>query len=67
MALWQWEYTRIEVAKNRPQNDIGKGLGDFRDTLKANGVPIKLVRSRVVVKAVDLLFKALVVEINKDA
>jgi len=39
---------------------------DYWDMLKANGVPIKLVRSRIVVRAVDMLFKALVIELNTD-
>jgi hypothetical protein len=62
-ALWQWEYTKIEPVKNRPQNDIGKSLGDYRDKLKANGIPIKLVRSRVIVRAIEKLFDLLVKEI----
>lgn len=60
VALWQWEFTRIEPKKCRPDNEIGKSLGEYRDKLKESGVPMKLVRSRVVVKAVTMLFNALV-------
>ncbi|WP_055077223.1 hypothetical protein [Pseudanabaena sp. 'Roaring Creek'] len=63
LALFQWEYTTIEPKRSRPNNDICKALGDFRDKLKANGVPIKLVRSRVITKAVEMLFRLLAKEI----
>lgn len=63
-ALWQWEFTIIEPSKTRPTNDYGKALGEYRDKLKANGIPIKLVRSRTCCRAVEMLFKALVDELK---
>ena len=64
-ALWQWEFTCIEPSKSRPNNEYGKALGEYRDRLKANGIPIKLVRSRTCCRAVEMLFKALVKELNQ--
>ncbi|MBR8832699.1 MAG: transposase [Stigonema ocellatum SAG 48.90 = DSM 106950] len=59
-TLWQWVFVRIEVRRNRPQNHIGQSLGEFLDLEKASGRPVRLVRSRVAVRAVKLLFKELV-------
>lgn len=63
-ALWQWVFTRIEPARNRPRNDIGVDLGQALDEEKAKGQPIKLVRSRICAKAARLLFKELVKALN---
>jgi hypothetical protein len=42
IALWQWIFTRIEVRRNRPKNEIGKILGEFCDSEKASKKPIRL-------------------------
>ena len=60
IALWQWIFTRLEIRRNRPKNDIGDYLGKILDAEKATGKPIRLVRMRVAAKAVRLLFKELV-------
>lgn len=60
IALWQWVFTRIEPKRSRLKNDIGELLGQEIDLEKANGRPIKLVRSRICAKAARLLFKELV-------
>ena len=62
MALWQWLFTRIEPAKRRLRTPIGKHLGDLLDEEKKHK-PVKLARSRVCSKAVDLLFRELVKEL----
>jgi len=59
-SLWQWVFTRIEVRKNRPKNDICESLGQQLDQEKAAGRPVRLVRSRIAAKATKLLFKELV-------
>jgi len=59
-ALWQWLFTRIEPQKCRLRNEIGELLGAELDREKAQGKPLRLVRSRVCAKAVKLLFKELV-------
>ena len=66
LALWQWVFTRIEVKRSRPKNDIGKQLGEMMDAEKSVGRPIKLVRTRVAARAVRLLFKRLVFELKND-
>lgn len=60
IALWQWVFTRIEVKRSRPNNEIGEQLGDLLDEEKSKGRPIKLVRTRLAAKAAKLLFKRLV-------
>lgn len=62
MALWQWLFTRIEPARNRPKTSIGKYLGELLDSEKKHR-PVKLARSRVCSKAAELLFKELVKEL----
>ncbi len=57
-ALWQWVFSAVEPAKRRT-NPMLKELGEFLDTEKLAGKPVKLVRMRVAVKAVKLLFKML--------
>lgn len=59
-ALWQWVFCRIEVKRNRPPNRVGVELGSYCDQLKENGIPVRLVRSRVCVKAAEMLFYELV-------
>jgi hypothetical protein len=65
MALRQWIFTRIEVVKLRPKNDIGKKLGEMLDYEKAHK-PVKLARSRVAAKAAAMLFKELVASIDAE-
>jgi transposase len=65
MALWQWLFTRIEPKKNRVKNETGLFLGELLDLEKKHR-PVKLARSRVCSKAVDLLFRELVKEICID-
>lgn len=62
MALWQWLFTRIEPRKRRLSSPIGKYLGQLLDEEKSHK-PVKLARSRVCSKAVDLLFRELVKEL----
>jgi hypothetical protein len=63
-ALWQWVFTRIEVRRSRPKNEIALQLGAYLDAEKAAGKPVALVRSRVAAKAVRLLFRELVTAIS---
>ncbi|MFM2314109.1 MAG: hypothetical protein RLZZ04_3385, partial [Cyanobacteriota bacterium] len=63
IALWQWLFTRIEVKRNRPQNEIGIKLGQYCDREKATGKPIRLVRMRLAAKSARLLFAELVKEL----
>jgi Transposase IS116/IS110/IS902 family len=58
-ALWQWVFSAVEPAKSRT-NPILVEFGVFLDTEKSAGKPVKLIRMRVAVKAVKLLFKELV-------
>jgi hypothetical protein len=60
IAFWQWVFTRIEVKRNRLDNEIGAVLGAQLDAEKAAGRPVRLVRSRISVKAAKLLFRELV-------
>lgn len=60
-ALWQWVFTRIEPSRSRLKNEIGQALGEQLDSEKAAGRPVRLVRSRIAVKAAKMLFKHLVV------
>jgi RNase P protein component len=61
-ALWQWVFTRIEPPKRRLKTPTGKLLGELFDVEKKHK-PIKLARSRVMSKAIDLLFRELVKEL----
>jgi hypothetical protein len=58
-ALWQWVFSAVEPKKRRT-NALLTILGQFLDAEKAAGKPVKLVRMRVAVKAVKILFKKLV-------
>ncbi|BAZ66289.1 hypothetical protein NIES4106_10390 [Fischerella sp. NIES-4106] len=60
IALWQWVFTRIEPKHSRLKNEIGEVLGQQLDQEKAAGRPVRLVRSRIAVKASKLLFRELV-------
>lgn len=60
VALWQWLFTRIEVHRCRPSNDVGKTIGKIVDDMKEGGRPVRLIRMTAVAKASKLLFKDLV-------
>jgi transposase len=62
-ALWQWVFSTVEPARRRT-NPLLKELGQNLDTEKSAGKPVKLIRMRVAVKAVKLLFKELVLSIK---
>lgn len=62
IALWQWLFTRIEPSRSRLKTPMGKILGTLIDEEKSHR-PVKLARSRVCSKAVDLLFRELVKEL----
>lgn len=66
IAFWQWVFTKIEPKRQRLKNEIGEKLGEKLDTEKAAGRPVKLVRSRVAVAGVKMLFSELVKEICQD-
>lgn len=58
-ALWQWVFTRIEPERCRPRSVIGLRL--TREWLAEKAAkPIKLARSRLSAKAVEILFYELV-------
>ena len=54
--MWQWEFTCIDIKARRPESEHGKWLGEYRDKLKDNGINMRLVRSKVCIKAVEMLF-----------
>ncbi|MDZ8023567.1 MAG: IS110 family transposase [Nostoc sp. DedQUE11] len=58
-SLWQWVFSAVEPARRRT-NPLLKQLGEFLDAEKSFGKPVKLVRMRVAIKAVKLLFKMLI-------
>jgi transposase len=58
-ALWQWTFTRIEVARCRPKNEIGIELGRIMDGYKAAKMPARKLRMKVAAKAVEMLFAEL--------
>lgn len=55
-ALWQWLFSCIEPKKSRPKTPECQYLGQLIDSYKAAGTPVKLARSRVIHKAVEMLF-----------
>lgn len=76
IALWQWVYTIIEkkggknkrgklVRSPRPHNHIGMTLGKKYDQGRRGGTPIRLLRSRIANKAVEMLFDELLAELRK--
>lgn len=58
-ALWQWVFTRVEPVRNR-RGAVASALGKVLDIEKANGKPVRLVRSRISSMAARMLFKKLV-------
>ncbi len=58
-ALWLWVFSAVEPVKCRT-NPITVNLGKFADIEKIAGKPVKLIRMRVAVKAVKMLFKELI-------
>ncbi|MEB3338975.1 MAG: transposase [Leptolyngbyaceae bacterium] len=62
-ALWQWVFTRLEVKRSRPKNELGKYLGDLLDREKSHK-PVKLARGRIAARATAILFKKLVQELK---
>lgn len=58
-ALWQWVFTAIEPKARRRDSELLKPLYDFLDAEKASGKPVKLIRSRVAVRAIKMLFREL--------
>ena len=67
MGLWQWINIRTQPLHNRLNNEIGELLGKELDQEKANGRPVRLVRSRICAKAARLLFKELVKELVRSS
>ena len=59
-AMWRWVFSALEPKKRRLGIRPTQQLCDYIDTEKANGKPVRLIRSRVAAKAVKLLFKELV-------
>ncbi len=59
-AMWQWVFSGLEPKTRRLSNETIKTLCDYLDTEKTSGKPVRLVRSRVAVKAAKLLFSKLV-------
>ena len=74
-ALWQWCFTRLEVAKNNPPLLFKYGQGDDQELRspaadlkirKKGGTPIKLARQRVIARCVRELFKKLAAIATND-
>ncbi|WP_265579670.1 hypothetical protein [Plectonema radiosum] len=63
-AFWQWVFTSVEPKRSRT-NEITKKLGAILDKEKSGGRPIRLVRSRISVRACKLLFNQFVKELNE--
>ncbi len=59
-AIWQWVFSALEPKKRRLDTLPVQLLCDYLDVEKANGKPVRLIRSRVAARAVKLLFKELV-------
>lgn len=59
IALWQWCFTMIEVRRNR-KTEYLQVLGKQLDDMKAQGIPVKLARSKVLSRAIRWLFYELV-------
>ncbi|MEG4117302.1 transposase [Microcoleus sp. N9_B4] len=67
-ALWQWCFTRLEVARNNPPLQFTYGQGKDAEQIspaenlrrrKKGGTPIKLARQRVIARCIRELFKEL--------
>ncbi|BDA69324.1 hypothetical protein MicvaDRAFT_1744 [Calothrix sp. PCC 7716] len=63
-ALWQWVFATLEPRKRKVKNEIINTLCTYLDAEKASGKPVQLIRSRVAARAVKLLFRELVKELN---
>jgi hypothetical protein len=67
-ALWQWCFTRLEVARNNPPLHFTYGQGENVEKMspaenlrrrKKGGTPVKLARPRVIARCIRELFKEL--------
>jgi hypothetical protein len=67
-ALWQWCFTRLEVARNNPPLQFTYGQGKDEEQIspaenlrrrKKGGTPVKLARQRVIARCIRELFKEL--------
>src|SRR6476661_5504579 len=67
-ALWQWCFTRLEVARNNPPLQFTYGQAENLEKMspaenlrrrKKGGTPIKLARQRVIARCIRELFKEL--------
>ena len=67
-ALWQWCFTRLEVARNNPPLQFTYGQGKDTEQMspaenlkrrKKGGTPVKLARQRVIARCIRELFKEL--------
>jgi hypothetical protein len=67
-ALWQWCFTRLEVARNNPPLQFTYGRGENAEKMspaenlkrrKKGGTPVKLARQRVIARCIRELFKEL--------
>jgi len=67
-ALWQWCFTRLEVARNNPPLEFTYGRGKDAEQMspaenlkrrKKGGTPVKLARQRVIARCIRELFKEL--------
>jgi hypothetical protein len=67
-ALWQWCFTRLEVARNNPPLQFTYGQGENVEKMspaenlrrrKKGGTPVKLARQRVIARCIRELFKEL--------
>jgi hypothetical protein len=67
-SLWQWCFTRLEVARNNPPLQFTYGRGENAEKMspaenlrrrKKGGTPVKLARQRVIARCIRELFKEL--------
>ncbi|MBW4598713.1 MAG: transposase [Calothrix sp. FI2-JRJ7] len=58
-ALWQWVFTALEPRSRRRDTEVIKLLCEYLDKEKLSGKPVRLIRSRVAVKAIKMLFREL--------
>ena len=67
-SLWQWCFTRLEVARNNPPLLFTYGQGENVEKMspaenlrrrKKGGTPVKLARQRVIARCIRELFKEL--------
>lgn len=61
-AIWQWIFTRVEIKRNRLENDTFRKISDRYDAERRKEKPVKLVRGRVSAYMVQRLFYDLVDE-----